>query len=452
MPTEAIDVARSESDRATAIARPGFGRWQRAWVTIMLAMVAFLAAVDRNILSVLLVPIQKDLHVGDAAMGALTGTAFAVVFATSALPLAWVADRTNRRNFVAIAVAAWSVMTAICGLASTFLQLLVARIGVAAGEAAHGPASLSIVADVFPAPKRGAAISVLTIGSALGYAGGAFLAGVLNDRFGWQGAMMAVGAPGLIVAGLLWLTVSEPPRGAHDALSALSETLSVSDGMVRLLKIRTFVPLLAGTVFLNVAFLGFLGWMPAFFMRVHHLTATQMSGVFAMVVGLGGVFSNVFAGIISDRLSRRGLRWRMHYCVAMIVVAIPLLTAGLLIPATGAAVLALMGFTLAAGGLTTVSSATAISVAPASLRASTVAVIGIAVSVVGAGLAPFLIGLLNDMLKGGFGDLAVRYSLLTSPLALAFAGILFFVSGRTLEADAAQVGGEIGPGPMVARR
>jgi predicted MFS family arabinose efflux permease len=438
MPSEAVEPAPPSVVSSAAAPISAGGRLQRAWVAIMLAMVAFLAAVDRNILSVLLVPIQKDLHVGDAAMGALTGTAFAVVFATTALPLAWVADRTNRRNFVAIAVALWSVMTAICGLASSFLQLLLARVGVAAGEAAHGPASMSIVADVFPAASRGAAISVLTIGSALGYSAGAFLAGVLNDHFGWQGAMMAVGIPGVIVALMLWLTVPEPRRAAHDG-DERPPSLSVAEGVTRLVRIRTFVPLLLGTVFLNVAFLGFLGWMPAFFMRVHHLTATHMSAVFGIVVGLGGVLSNVFAGLISDRLSRRGMRWRMHYCVAMVLIAIPFLTAGLLIDSTRVAVIVLMGFTLAAGGLTTVSSATAISVAPANLRASTVAIIGIAVSVIGGGLAPFLIGVLNDLFKGAFGDQAVRYTLLTSPLALAVAGVMFFLAGRTIEADAAEV-------------
>jgi predicted MFS family arabinose efflux permease len=291
---------------------------------------------------------------------------------------------------------------------------------------------------VFPAASRGAAISVLTIGSALGYSAGAFLAGVLNDHFGWQGAMMAVGIPGVIVALMLWLTVPEPRRAAHDG-DERPPSLSVAEGVTRLVRIRTFVPLLLGTVFLNVAFLGFLGWMPAFFMRVHHLTATHMSAVFGIVVGLGGVLSNVFAGLISDRLSRRGMRWRMHYCVAMVLIAIPFLTAGLLIDSTRVAVIVLMGFTLAAGGLTTVSSATAISVAPANLRASTVAIIGIAVSVIGGGLAPFLIGVLNDLFKGAFGDQAVRYTLLTSPLALAVAGVMFFLAGRTIEADAAEV-------------
>jgi predicted MFS family arabinose efflux permease len=422
---------------AATAAEPGeFTRGKRAWIAVMLAVVAFLAATDRNILSVLLVPIQNDLKVSDAAMGALTGAAFSFVYASAALPLAWLADRTNRRNFIALSVAFWSAMTALCGLAGSYVQLLLARFGVALGEAGHGPAGMSMVADVYPAAKRGAAISVLTIGAALGYSAGAFVAGVLNDQFGWQGALMAVGLPGLLIAVVLFLTVPEPKRGAQDGARAAVTPVSVLAGLKTLSQVRTFWPLMGGMIFLNIAFMGWLHWLPAFLMRIHHLTTTEMSAIFGMIVGVGGVVANIFAGVISDKLAQRGSRWRMYYCVAMGAVSVPLLVVGLMLKDATFAIACMMTYTLAAGGLTTVTNAAAISIAPANLRASMVALIGFAVAVFGGGVAPFLIGLLNDTLKASLGVEAIRYTLLVGPIGIGIAALMFLLASRTIDGDA----------------
>jgi MFS family permease len=324
-------------------------------------------------------------------------------------------------------------MTAICGLSGGFIQLLLARIGVAGGEAAHAPASMSLVGDVFPEAKRGAAVSVLTIGSALGFSVGAYLAGVLNDRFGWHVAMMAVGLPGLLVAALLWLTVADPPRSIP--AGALVRP-SVVEGVKQLARLRTLPPLIAGMVLLNFAFLGWLGWAPAFLMRTHHMSATEMSAVFGIVVGLGGVISSIVAGIASDRLSRRGIRWRMYYCVAMALVAAPLMATGLLVRSTPLAISMLALFSLAAGGLTTVSNVSVLSIAPKSLRATMMALAALAIALLASGLSPVVIGALNDALKPGFGEMAVRYSLLTAPACLALSGLLFLLASRSIDADA----------------
>jgi len=420
-----------------AVMRAPLSAGYSVWVTIVLSLVWLLAAVDRNILSLLLVPIKNSLGASDAAMGALTGAAFALVYATTALPMARIADRSNRRNFMVLALAFWSAMTAVCGLASSYLQLLLARVGVAAGESANTPATMSFIGDLYPANKRGGAIGILTIGSALGFSLGAILAGVLNDRFGWHVAMMAVGAPGLIVALLMWLTVPEPRRGAHDGPAAHSpDAASVWRSLKRIAAIRTATPMLLGLIFLNVSFMAWLNWLPTFLMRVHHLTTTQMSGVFGLVVGVGGVLSNVFAGFISDRLARRGARWRMYYCAVMVLVSIPLIIGALLSPAIGPAIACMCLYSLGAGGLSTVTSAAMLSISPANMRAFMAAIFGLAVSILGAGAGPWIIGVMNDALKGALGDQAIRYSLLVAPASLALAGLMFFWASRTIERDA----------------
>ena len=331
------------------------------------------------------------------------------------------------------------------GMAGNYVQLLLARVGVAAGESVSGPATMSIIGDLYPAQKRGGAIGVLTVGAALGYSLGAVLAGALNDRFGWHVAMMAVGAPGLLLALLMFLTVGEPKRGVHDRTQMHEPGMdSVWLGLKRIAAIRTAAPLLLGSIFLNFAFLAWLNWVPAFLMRVHHLKTTEMSAIFGLVAGLGGVASNLVAGLISDRLARWGTRWRMYYCCIMIACAVPPLVAALLLRDFVPSIICMTLFTLAAGGLTTVTGAATLSISPPRLRAFMAAVFGLAVTVLGAGAGPWIIGALNDALKGSYGEQAVRYSLLLAPAAFVVAGAMFFWASRTIGEDAAVIASDAG--------
>jgi len=375
---------RVETDVSSA-APPVSGGVGRAWTVFLLGVVAMLSAVDRNILAVLLVPIQAELKVSDTAMGALSGTTIALVYATVALPLGRLADRANRRNILAVAVAVWSAATAACGAASNFLHLFMARIAVGGAEAAQPTASLSMIGDLYPAARRGAAISVMVIGSTLGYSLGAFLAGVVNDAYGWRVAMMVVGGPGLLVALVVWLTVREPRRGAQDGESPTLEGESgLGDMLRRCGRIRTLYPLILGMIFLNMMQTGWLTWIPAFLMRVHHLSATKMSAIFAMIVG-GAALANAVAGVVTDRLARRGARWRLYSCAAVIAVAAPALAASSLVGSLQMSILWLLVYTLTSGGLTTMTMATYVSVSPPSMRAFVAALVLFCSSGIGGG-------------------------------------------------------------------
>ena len=416
-----------------------------AWIIFLLSLSALFAAFDQQAFSVLLVPIQKDLKVSDAAMGALTGTSFAVVYAVLALPLARLADRTNRRNLLGVAVGLWSVATALCGIAGNYVQLLLARVAVAGGEAANAPTSMSLIGDLFRADRRGTAIGFTVVGTALGFSLGAASAGYLSDRYGWHIALLAVSLPGLILAGLIFLTLPEPPRGLHDGAAADVAAPSLLEAVKRCGRIRTLYPFAAGFTLLQMCFQGWLIWMPPFLMRVHHLKATEMGALFGVIIA-GGAVGNLVSGQLSDRLSRRGARWRLYVCCAIVVVSLPLLTASSLIPGLAPTVACLIAYTLASGGLTTACTVTYVSLAPPSLRAVMTALMRALAMVVGGGTGPVLFGLVNDRLKPAFGDESLRYTLLLSPLMLALAGVLFFVASRTIERDTANLD------PEVARR
>ena len=167
--------------------------------------------IDRQILGILVEPIKRDLGVSDTAMGLLTGLAFAVFYTFMGIPIARIADRTNRRNLIAAALAVWSLFTALQGFAQNFIQLLLFRIGVGVGEAGCSPPSHSMLADYYPPERRATALGIYALGIPFGVLFGFFVGGWMEEFFGWRWAFVVVGVPGLLLAVLVRFTVKEPP-------------------------------------------------------------------------------------------------------------------------------------------------------------------------------------------------------------------------------------------------
>jgi len=165
-------------------------------------------------------PIKHDLLLSDTQLGFLSGIAFALFYTTMGIPIAYMADRYNRVNIITVSLVLWSAMTAVCGLAVNFWQLLAARIGVGVGEAGCTPPAHSIIADYFSKEERSKAISVYMTGVPLGLLFGFLAGGWLNERYGWRVAFFALGIPGVVLAITVKITVREPVRGQHDELSS----------------------------------------------------------------------------------------------------------------------------------------------------------------------------------------------------------------------------------------
>src|SRR5262245_34258086 len=175
--------------------------------------VALINVCDRTIMSVLVVDIRKDLGLSDRDMGWLLGPAFATVHLLAGLPLARLADRASRRAIISLGLLAWSAMTALCGMAQGFGQLLAARMGVGIGEAAGSPPSHSLISDYLPPDRRARGLAILPVGATLGIGLGMVVGGWINQVWGWRAAFLSVGLPGIALALLVWLTLREPPRG-----------------------------------------------------------------------------------------------------------------------------------------------------------------------------------------------------------------------------------------------
>jgi MFS family permease len=188
----------------------------RNFVLMMLTLVYVFNFVDRQLIVILQESIKKDLNLSDTQLGLLSGFTFAIFYVTLGIPIARLADRTNRKNTVAISLSLWSAMTAFSGLARNFIQLLLARIGVGVGEAGGSPPAHAMISDYFPPEKRSTALSTYSTGIYFGILIGFLMGGYLNQHLGWRTAFFVVGIPGIIFSILFYVFVKEPRRGATD--------------------------------------------------------------------------------------------------------------------------------------------------------------------------------------------------------------------------------------------
>src|SRR6187455_2437068 len=188
----------------------------RNFVLMMLTLVYVFNFVDRQLIVILQESIKKDRNLSDTQLGLLSGFTFAIFYVTLGIPIARLADRTNRKNTVAISLSLWSAMTAFSGLARNFIQLLLARIGVGVGEAGGSPPAHAMISDYFPPEKRSTALSIYSTGIYFGILTGFLLGGYLNQHLGWRTAFFALGIPGVFFSVLFYVTVREPHKGATD--------------------------------------------------------------------------------------------------------------------------------------------------------------------------------------------------------------------------------------------
>src|SRR5580700_1918949 len=206
-----VDLAPQATVQVQAPAVPSARRY---YVLALLTAVYALNFLDRTIFNVLIEPIKKEFTLSDTTMGLLAGFGFVLFYSLLGIPIARIADRRSRRNIVATAFAFWSAMTFLCGMAQSVATLALARIGVGIGESAGTPASQSMIADLFDKNERPRALGVYAIGTYLGVFLGYLIGGWVNQHYGWRMAFFAAGLPGIVLAAVLWLTVSEPCRGA----------------------------------------------------------------------------------------------------------------------------------------------------------------------------------------------------------------------------------------------
>jgi MFS family permease len=263
-------------------------------VLIVLCGVYAINIAARYVVQTVFEPIRLELALTDTGAAILTGPPLALFYVALGIPIAWLADRSNRRNIVAVSLILWSAFTACCGLSHSFLQLLAARIGVGVGEAGGTPPSTAIVSDYFPADRRPMALSVFALGAPIGAWLGADMAGAVAQAYGWRGAFFALGVPGLVLGLIVFLTVREPERGRLDALSTAAKA-SFSQALAFLWRQRAAFHVIMASGVCSLWGWGLVFWTQTFLQREYGLNVAQAGAITGHIHLVGGMLATAAA-------------------------------------------------------------------------------------------------------------------------------------------------------------
>ena len=409
-------------------------RTPRLYALVALLITYTLNFVDRQIVSILAVPIKSDLVLTDSQLGLLGGLAFALFYTLLGIPIARLADRVNRVWIVTLALGTWSLMTAVCGLAQSFAQLFLARVGVGVGESGGVSPSYSLICDYFPIHERARALAVYSFGIPIGSAIGIFAGGYLTTVMDWRTAFFLVGGIGLIVTPIFRLTMREPVRGGLDDVAPSTPT-SFGD-VVRLLTRKPgFWALSLGTAASSMMSYGLLFWLPSFFVRSFHLSVLDAAMAFGGLTLLGGVGGIWFGGVLADRYGPgRKSVYGLIPAVAL-VCSVPLYVAGVMADTLWTSVvLMLIPTALGLAWMGPVLSAIQ-HLVPSHMRSTASAIFLFLNSLIGIGLGSMVIGALSDAMHATHGEQSLRYAILSGLGIYVIAAGLFLLGSRRLERD-----------------
>jgi predicted MFS family arabinose efflux permease len=409
------------------------------WILLIVYIFNF---IDRQIVNILAEPIAKELHLSDTQIGLLTGIAFALFYTILGLPIARYADRpaTNRTWLIAGALTIWSGMTALCGLAQNFGQLLLARVGVGVGEAGCTPAAHALISDLVPKERRASALGFYALGIPVGTVLGMIIGGLLVDSLGWRHAFMIVGLPGVAMAVVVLLLLKDPRHAVHIPAAADAPRMDTWTSLRSIFSSRAMVLLLVAAA--SAAFLSYgkSTWATIFFQRTHGLSPGQVGVYLGVINGAAGILGTWLSGKIADRF---GAQNRKHVLTAaalgMLLVA-PTAIIGYSAGDWRVAMFLLFVPTFL-GSLyygPTYSSVQGL-VAPQA-RAMASAVLLFFQNLIGLGLGPLLFGMLSDSLKPSLGPDSVRWTLYAASLMSLIPAFFFWRCSLHLNAELDQKG------------
>lgn len=414
--------------------------WRAHYALLVLTIIYVFNNIDRQLMAILIEPVKAEFSISDTGIGLLSGVTFAVFYGVFGFPLGRLSDRIGRKPVIAACCIAWSVMTMACGMASSFLTLVLARIGVAVGEAGGTAPSVAMVAELYPPERRSTALSILMLGSALGAIFGLGLGGWLAQHYGWRYAFFVFGAPGVFLGLLLWLTVRSPKVATRPLAAVPTPTALEPDTqegwaktLARLLKTPSFIWLVLTGGAWAIAGYAIGTWSPSFLIRSHGLNLQEAGILVGVAGGIGATVGTLTCGVVTDRLARRDPAWQ---------VGVPLLATLICIPSCLAFFLWPPGIAFHIGGIQVPTAFLFYSVfsffgtwwatpclgaishlfAPKYLgQASSIFVM--AMTMLGVGIGPLLIGVLSDYFTPSLGGEALRYALAASVSMVVLAAL-----------------------------
>lgn len=447
-PTDPPTPTSTSSPTSAAATAGGATPYSNGYVYYVLGMVfltMIFSQIDRSIVSILVGPIKAEFGLSDTEMGFLMGPAFAVVYGVLVLPLGRFADTTGvRRNIVSGSVFLWSLFTVGAGLVTSHFQLLLMRMGVGVGEAGATAPSISLLSDYLPPEKRGRGLSVVSNGAVIGLGLGMVVGGLVEEAYGWRAALVAVGAPGILLALVYRLTIREPERGGSEGRKA-TESLGFAESVRGLLATRTYLYILAANGFSLFASMGRNMWEPAFLGRTYEMGTADAAIWYAITSPVPSMFGIFLGGYLVDRLGPKDKRWYLWVPGLGLGLSVPILIVFILWPETHVLTLpSLFAGTVfetmpvaliwsfvgsIVGGLFTAPfMATTQGVVPLRVRAFAAAISTLISTLIGLAGGPLLTGAIADALEPEYGRDALRYALLV-PTSLPLISAVFCLFG-----------------------
>ena len=384
------------------------------WLLLIVYVFNF---IDRQIVNILAEPIARELHLSDTQIGLMTGIAFALLYTLLGLPIARYSDRpsTNRIGLIAVSLTIWSAMTALCGVAQNFVQLLLARVGVGVGEAGCTPAAHSLIADIVPKERRASALAFYALGIPIGSLLGLLIGGQLADRVGWREAFMIVGLPGVVLAVVLMLALREPRRGAimiaAKAARPVPQALSNREALRAIFTSRAFLLLVIAGSAASFLSYGKATWTTIFFQRTHGLTPGEVGFWFGVLGGAAGIAGTWLGGWLADSYGRENRRHVLTAPAIGMTIAAPMAFAAYFMSDWRISLALLMIPTLLNSLYYGPTYSSVQGLVPPAARAVASATLLFGQNLIGLGLGPLFFGMLSDFIRPSVGEDSVRYVL-----------------------------------------
>ena len=404
------------------------GRSYRFYVLAMLTITAMFSIVDRLILSILLQDIKTEFQFTDTQIGLITGIAFTLFYVLFSVPLGWIADHQNRKTIVAICLAAWSAMTAFHGAAVGFWSLFLCRIGVGIGEAGSGPASSSLLADYFQEHELAKAFGVLTLGATAGTGLGLMTGGFIADLWGWRMAFVVLGVPGIILAGVIYLTIKEPERGRYASQPPTTTNDSWRQTMASLARNTVYVRVTISYALLNVIGYAMVLWLAAIMIRNFGLSTGDVGFYLGVAFIVGGIPGPILGGYLGDILAKKNPKWRAWLPAIAGLVCLPVYFVCVIMTSSFLSFLALfcLGYFIFLFATPSTLALMQLSVGPQQ-RASALAIAMLVNNLVGQAIGAFLVGALSDALAPAFGTMSLNYAVISICVIFGVPGALYYV-------------------------
>lgn len=417
---------------------------ERGWLAahpwgaiFLLAVIGILNFLDRVLPSILAEQIKHDLGLSDGIFGLINGFGFLVIYAAASIPIARFSDRGHHNLVVVAALALWSTLTVLGGLAMSGWMFAMSRMGVALGEAGGTPAAHAYILRNIPLSRRATALSFYMLSVPLGSMAGFAIGGIIGEQLGWRLTFMIMGGIGLSLSAVTYFALGVGRGSTAITTTPAADPAPATPSLKLLLAKKSVLAILAGSSFIGMAGYTTLTFTPAFLMRSHGMSLAEAGVTYGIGGGVAGIVSLLVVGFVADRLARHDLRWFLGTVIGFLVICLPLSIMSFTVADDRLALFGLsMNHAILVAHATPVFAAFH-SLAPPDLRARGTALLLIASAILG-GLGPAITGAISDALTSRFGPEALGNALLLVPIAFVLAGVCYAVALVTYKNELAE--------------